>query len=218
MDAWSLSGLPNSAENAHALLEEMLQKYKSGDRDMKPGKHAFGIVITAWGRTNSKIGATKAQAVFEAMMSAFKSGHEDLRPDIIQYTALIDAWAKAGEPERAESILREMGSDKMVGVKPDAVSYNSVMHGWSRSGRPERAQALYDEMKQKSQAGNFELRPVGVTYNILVSAWLNHKRPDAVSNAQRVFDDMVASYKSGQRDLETCIDSLRDQIAKARTK
>ncbi len=159
----------------------------------------------------------KAQSVFDAMIAAFKSGDENLKPNVVTYGALIDAWAKAGEPERAESILREMDSEKTLAVKPNVITYGSAMNGWSRSGRPERVQALYDEMLQKHQAGEADLRPNSFTYDILISAWLKSQQPDAVSNAQRVFDDMMASYRSGQKDLKPWIDKFCALIAKARS-
>jgi hypothetical protein len=73
-------------------------------------------------------------------------------------------------------------------------------------------------MIHKHQAGEHELRPDGFTFAMVISARLMSKRPDAVSNAQRVYDDMVVSYKSGQRDLEPNIEKFRARIAQARSR
>jgi pentatricopeptide repeat protein len=230
MDAWARSGVPNAAERVQSLFDELTRKDLGGARDLKPSTQTFGILVKAWGRSKRKDGAVKAQAVFDDMMKRFRDGakaqtvsddllkfysvgDDALKPNKVILNSLIDAWAKAGEPNRAERTLREM---ETFGLKPNVISYNTVLNGWSRAGHPERAQALYHEMIQKSQAGEPELNPNGITYDIVIRAWLKAKRPGTVLIARRVFNDMVRSYESGQRDLEPRIKKLRVLIALGR--
>jgi pentatricopeptide repeat protein len=212
MNAWASCGLVDAPERAQALLNELIQKWKAGDESMKPGLHSFSTVIKAWTQSKRKDKGATAQAVVDDLLKFYRAGDDALKPNKVILNSLIDAWAKAGEPNRAERTLREM---ETFGLKPDAISYNTVLNGWSRAGHPERVQALYHEMIQKSQAGEPELNPNGITYDIVIRAWLKTKRPGTVLNARRVFDDMVRSYESGQRDLKPRIEKLRVLIERS---
>jgi pentatricopeptide repeat protein len=125
--------------------------------------------------------------------------------------ALIDAWAKAGLPENAEQMLREMESEATLGLKPDTITYNTVMIGWSRSHHPkalDRMQALYDEMKDKYLGGDKNVRPDARTFNTVLSTWRRTGRRDGMLKAEAVFQDMHARYRSREADLKPLVDEF----------
>jgi pentatricopeptide repeat protein len=162
-------------------------------------------MITAWGRSKGKDGAAKAQALFDDMLARHKSGDIDLRPGVVEYTALIDAWARAGAPERAEQILRDMDSSGNVGVKPNVISYTAVMNAWSRSGKSDaahRTQALFNELMQKFEAGERAKKPDLHTFGTLITAWGRSKHTNSAYQAQAVFDKLLWFYRSGDQDLK----------------
>ncbi len=221
MKAWAQSGLPHAAERAQALFDEMTRKHKAGEQDLKPNTQTFGILITVWARSKSEDSATRAQSIFDDMMSQYRGGDADLKPSTVTYSALIDAWGKAGEPERAEAVLRDLESDSTLELHPDVAVYNSVMNAWTQSGLPhaaERAQALFDEMTRKHNAGEQDFKPNTKTFGTLITAWARSKCGDGASKAQSIFDDMMLRYRDGDADLKpntVIYSALIDAWAKA---
>jgi pentatricopeptide repeat protein len=188
-----------------------MQKFEAGDRDMKPTLHTFGTLITSWGRSKHKDSAAKAQSVFDNLLSFYRSGHPDLKPNVVICNALIDALAKAGLPEKAEQVLRELESEATLGLKPDTITYNTVMSGWSRSRHPkamDRMQALFDEMKDKYLGGDKNVRPDARTFNTMLSTWHRNGRRDGMLKAEAVFQDMLARYRSGEAELKPLVDEF----------
>ncbi len=215
MRAWSRSSLPCAAKRAQALFHELLQKYKAGDREMKPDIHAYGALISAWSRSKHKDRAIQAQAVFDDAVTRYKSGDKTLEPGVMQYNSLIGAWAKAGEPEMAESILREMDLNGSYKSKPDKVTYGTVIVAWARSGLPNaaaRAQSLYDDLKRQFQSGDLLVKPNSPTFYYLISAWCQSTRHDALPKAQSVFYDLLACYRSGEAELKVLVDKCSSMI------
>jgi pentatricopeptide repeat protein len=208
MNGWAKSRSPDAAYRAQALFDEAVRVYEAGDRnDMKPDVHSYGTLISAWGRSNSKDKAVKAQSVFNNMMTRYKLGDKDLRPTAIEYTALIDAWIKAGIPEQADSILRNMESE--CGAKPNYRTYSAMLVGWSRARHPEaadRMQSIYDEMKRKYVAGDHQLKPTASVFDLLLTAWLGTGRNDKISKAEAVFKDMYNRYLSGEKEFKPLVE------------
>jgi pentatricopeptide repeat protein len=201
MNAWAHSGHPDAVLRAQALFDELLKKYQC-DRELKPDLRSFGTLISAWGRTKSEFGAAKAQKVFNDMVALYKAGDKDLQPTKIHYSALLDAWAKAGQPERAENILRKL---ERAAVKPDISCYNAVINGWAKSRSPDsaqRAQALFDEAVQIYEAGHRnDMKPDDYAYATLITAWGRSNSKDKAVKAQALFNDKVTRYRLGDNDL-----------------
>jgi pentatricopeptide repeat protein len=134
-----------------------------------------------------------------------------VKPNVVVYTAVIGAWARAGLPEKAEQVLREMESEATWGIKPNTITYNTVMIGWFRSHHPkaiDRMQALYDEMKDKYLGGDKNVKLDARTFDLVLSAWRCNGRRDGVLKAEAVFQDMLARYKSGEAELKPLVDEF----------
>jgi pentatricopeptide repeat protein len=212
MNVWSLSSKPNAVHQVQALFDELMQKYEAGDSGMKPDPQVFATLITAWGRSKHVDSAAKAQAVFDYLLSLYALGHhEDLKPNVVVYNALIGAWTKAGVPEKAEQILREMESEESLGIKPNAKTYHVVISGWSRSCHPksaDRMKGLYDKMKDKYLAGDDTVKPDINTFGLLLSAWRRTGRKDGLIKAEVVFRDMQDRFVSGEAGLKPLVDEF----------
>ncbi len=206
MHAWARSRHPEAVFRAQALFDE-LQK----DSVTKPDLHVFATLITAWGRSKHDDRAAKAQAVFDNLLSLYTSGHQDLKPNVVVYNALIAARVKAGVPEKAEQILREMESEASLGIKPDLITYTTIMEGWSRSEDPkaaDRMQGLYDEMRNKYLAGDDTVKPDGRIFKTILSTWRRTGRKDGLFKAEVVFRDMHARCLSGEAELKPLVDAF----------
>lgn len=212
MNVWSKSNRPDAIQRTAALFDELVQHYLAGDRKLKPGLFSYATMIQAWGRSKQKDGALKAQEVFDKLLSRYRSGDKELKPDIVVYTTLIDAWSRAGHPERAELILREIGSNESLGVRLNTFPYVSVMKGWSCSKHPmaaERIHALYDDMNAKYFAGNNpEVKPDARILELVISAWLRKGRNVGLSKLEAVYKDIQDRYQDGEAEMKPFLEEL----------
>ncbi len=99
MNAWCQSQAHGAAEKAQSLFDELVQKYKQGDRTFKPDTACYNTLISGWGLSGDAAGALKAQALFDEMLQIPHG------PNVATYNALIDAWAKSGMPDKAKDCL-----------------------------------------------------------------------------------------------------------------
>jgi pentatricopeptide repeat protein len=200
LNVWAHSDHSDSAERTQALFDDILNKYNKGYTHLKPTLQTFKALVTS--RRSGK-GAEKAQAAFDDMWARYQAGDEELKPDAAICNALIGVWGRAGQPQKAERLLRDM--EETLGVKPNIITYNQVIHGWSRSGLAEageRAQRLFDELQQKYEDGNFDLKPDERSYGMLLVAWARTNTLAGAEKAQAIFNDMMARYQSGDKRLK----------------
>jgi len=66
---------------------------------------------------------------------------------LARWNQTINAAAKAGDPEKAESTLKDMESR---GISPDIISFNSVIHASAKLGNLERAEKWLKCMRMRS--------------------------------------------------------------------
>jgi trimethylamine:corrinoid methyltransferase-like protein len=91
MTAWTRSGHPDKAQRAQLLYDEMIQKYKAGDKGVKPGPPAFEVLISAWCESGQPDAIQKAQVVLDDMLARFRSGEVELEPSVEKLRAMMDA-------------------------------------------------------------------------------------------------------------------------------
>merc|ERR1719276_163682 len=63
---------------------------------------------------------------------------------LARYNQSINAAAKAGAPDQAERLLRDI---EETGLKPDVISYNSVIHACAKLGEVNRAEKWLVQMR-----------------------------------------------------------------------
>jgi pentatricopeptide repeat protein len=159
-------------------------------------------VINAWGKSGSAKYAEKAEALLWRVHDLHENSGwpEDAKPNVIMYASVISAWAKAGNPDRAELILKNMYEDYMLNgnakVQPNNWAFNNVMFAWSKSTSPhavESAEALLRKMIELNENGVLDSRPDAASYNILIQTILRRKMnyPEAVAKAESLVQEMI---------------------------
>jgi len=78
---------------------------------------------------------------------------------LARYNQSINAAAKAGVPDQAERLLRDI---EETGLKPDVISYNSVIHACAKLGQVDRAEKWLVQMRKDG------VEPNTITYNIFM--------------------------------------------------
>ena len=107
--------------------------------------------------------------------------------DAAPYNALISALGRAGKPDAALNLYRQMssseGSGKQVLCQPTVVTYGAIMMTLVKAGRLGEAGEILNEMQE---AG---CRPNLVVFNTLISGW-GRKR-----HGQTEVEELVAGMK-----------------------
>jgi pentatricopeptide repeat protein len=175
LDALAKSG---QADQARALLNEMLQLYAEGDTTVQPGVYSFSCVLAAYAKAGQ---AEAAEGVLQEMEALYEQTRDvKFRPNTICYSILIGAFAGSGEPRRAEAILQRMMESPYDSVKPNLVSFNQVLHAWAKSGdfeAVERATAILDRIELLHANGESPLKPDQKSYNNLLNCCANSPNP-----------------------------------------
>jgi pentatricopeptide repeat protein len=74
--------------------------------------------------------AEKAEFYLNQQKVSFAAGVKSLRPNSYIYSSVMNAWARAGKPERAESVFKEMYEDFAVNgnksAAPNTITFNST--------------------------------------------------------------------------------------------
>lgn len=116
----------------------------------------------------------RAQALLDGMVQANLATR-------ISYNACLKAWACSHDPEKAESLLRQMPT-------PDKISYTTVIDAWAKAGNANRAEALLREMEELSQKPNSSMVPDIIAYTTVLSAYSQQKHD--VNKALQLFERM----------------------------
>jgi pentatricopeptide repeat protein len=156
-------------------------------------------VINAWARSGSSSAAEKAEALFRRVQELDESEWPDVKPNTIMYTSVIKAWANAGDPDRAELLLKQMYEDYMLHgnseVKPNKFSFNSVLSAWSKSSSPnavDSAEALLRKMTELKKHGVLDSSPDVVSYNCILHTLAKRRSyPQAVAKAESLMEEMI---------------------------
>lgn len=94
LDCWQKSGHPDAGAKAQALMEWMLQEYKSSnDKGLQPNAYTFSAVIGAWARSRRIGKPNKAQALLKDMQQLHADGIVAEPPNVYCYTNVISSCA-----------------------------------------------------------------------------------------------------------------------------
>jgi pentatricopeptide repeat protein len=105
--------------------------------------------------------------------------------DVIAYSTIIHACAKAGEPVRAEEVLKRMEAG---GVEPNTICFNEVINAFAENGNLLKAEQYFEAIQQRN------LPPSTSTYNSILKACV---KSGDVAQAEAWFQKMVSSGLEG---------------------
>jgi pentatricopeptide repeat protein len=164
MTALSKSNQRGAAQEAHTVLERMLERYRGGEVQVKPDAVAFSTVIDAWARDDSPNAAQRALDLLDKM----KSLQDELgvEPNALTYTSVIRALKNSRDINAAtiaESILEEI-------PQPSTIHYNAVIDVHAKSpnwNKAERALELMRTMEARNVTSDI------ITHNSVLAACAN---------------------------------------------
>lgn len=216
IQAWAHSDHPNAADKAEALITELRTQYEAlenRDVSMKPTEGAYIGWITCLSKSADKIaGAAKANRVLEDIIS--RAQRDQFQPGINLYNAVLNAWAKAGQPQNAETMLRDLCEKAFDPgcCMPDQISFTTVIDAWAKSGRPEapdRAEELVVLLQQFSDfCFKRTTRANAVTLTAVMNCWAKSSRKEAPERASEILRQMILKHREGSIDMRPTLISF----------
>lgn len=216
IQAWARSDRPGAAEKAEVLIMELRAQYEATRRlevSMKPTEAAYIGWITCLSKVPDKIaGAVKAARVLEDILQRAEKDH--FRPSIKIYNAVMHVWAKAGQPQNAELMLRDLCEKAFDSgsCMPDQISFTTVIDAWAKSGRPEAPDRGEEVLALLQQFSDFcfqrTARPNAITLTAVMNCWAKSSRKEAPDRAEAILRRMIRSYKDGDPELRPSLVSF----------
>jgi Pentatricopeptide repeat domain len=209
IEAHANSGAEGSPSKTEDVLNRMIEKYRSGDRDVVPNARSFNAAISAYAKSDLPGAAQQAEYLLNQMDGLYMSGLQDAKPNSFNYNSLISAWANCneeGSAQRAAEILERMEQSYAYGdvsCKPTTVSFNAVIDAYAKSGledAAERAEDVLRRMEKLSQAGG-DVKPNTRSFNSVMNAWAKSGHEDAALKAQDLLEYMQRLYDEGNKSV-----------------
>jgi PPR repeat len=198
-----------ACQEATALMERMRAMHKADYLTEGPDAGIMRLIVSCWARMSrsgnsqhvKKEASLKALQYLQEMRQMANAGPANPRmiPDLVTYDEVLRCLATTREPQRAETLLKQMVDDyKQRGAdtytaKPNTDCFNSVLLGWALVSSPSnsevstsRAQGVLDAMQRLPLSANRD------TYHNMIHVWSNAGRPDIAEN---IFRRMKAKYQ-----------------------
>ena len=77
--------------------------------------------------------------------------HGLTKPSLPRMNSILLAYSRCGQPEKAESLIREMRED--LGMEPDVVCYTTLIDGYYKKGNLGKCWDLYEECSRREKPG-----------------------------------------------------------------
>jgi hypothetical protein len=127
MNAWSNSTLPNAAQRVEYFLDQMIERFTAGDKELMPSTISFSIAIKAWTRTDDRGNGTKALALLDHMLTLSKKGYPTA-PDIVTLNSVLRAVANdSSKVEKISDATKMLELIKDIRLNPDLSTYNNIL-------------------------------------------------------------------------------------------
>ena len=198
--AYSLSGLPDSGEQAQRIVDMLENWHEAGNTNVRPNVVCYTTVMSAWARGKApaqtalkKVNETltKLENLYEATLD------KSLRPNKITYITAMDVYCRKC-PDVAGSMSQNI-VDHMIELyskdigydRPTRIVFNTLIHAWSRSQEPdaaEMAEKIFSWLESQYSAGDQYVRPDEVTLCAVLNVWANNAIDGGAMRAQQIMD------------------------------
>jgi len=189
------------ALQAEAILNQMHEKFLTGDVNSKPNTKTFNNLISSWSKSGSPMAPWRADSIFKRMEKLSNSGQLDVKPDGETFDTVIatlsNDWGAdaASKVDRYLELMREYFHSGPSDCMPSVVAYTSAIRAWgSNIDDPRavlRAKALLDEMHELAGAGATSVKPDQNTYLV----YLDALSKSAVEGKEELAQDALISMQ-----------------------
>mmetsp|Transcript_25423 Transcript_25423/g.60101 ORF Transcript_25423/g.60101 Transcript_25423/m.60101 type:complete len:1022 (-) Transcript_25423:741-3806(-) len=218
-------GSNGKAEQAEALLFEMIERSRRDGEKVAPNIKTWGNVIRAYAQSGRSDAGVQANRIFEKLEAEYQkcwsnddddyeSGDDCIKPNFVCYTTVLQAWARGRAPQnvtiqKVNNILHKMETAfEQTGdesIRPNGVTYTIAMNAYCRHDPMNcgaLAQNLVDRMVRLYGKGVGFDRPSLVVMNTLINSWSASQDPAGPENAESIFRWMESQYASGDESMK----------------
>mmetsp|Transcript_2580 Transcript_2580/g.6188 ORF Transcript_2580/g.6188 Transcript_2580/m.6188 type:complete len:989 (+) Transcript_2580:124-3090(+) len=198
--AYSLSGLPDSGEQAQRIVDMLETWYAEGKTLVRPNVICYTTVMSAWarGKAPARIALQKVNETLTKLEALYEETlDESLRPNKITYITAMDVYCRKC-PDIAGSMsqnlvdhMMELYSKNIGYDRPTRIVFNTLINAWSRSQEPESAEMaekIFSWLESQYSAGDEYARPDEVTLCAVLNAWANNAIDGGAMRAQQIMD------------------------------
>ena len=121
--AWARAG---NANRCRALLDEMLEKYASGDEAVKPDSTTFAFVINSLWKSGDPNAPEAAIEMLQLLEDEFAKGDADFAPTTAVYTSVVNTLARSDLSDKAVRAKEVLERAKRR-VRPDISLLTGVL-------------------------------------------------------------------------------------------
>ena len=199
------SRLHGAAERAEAVLMEMRDLYYNRNQyDIKPDRVSYSSAITGYANEGRPL---DAERILGMMIEEYRNGDTRCKPDTIAYTSVINSWAQSGEPgaaRRAMEFLQQMEKEAEhdSDLRPTKVTYGCAINAWANEGSGEMAAAVLHRMEQLCEAGDKEVCPDKIAYNMVLKGFAEQRDESAPPRCEALYRRMEQLHDEGRRSMK----------------
>jgi len=146
----------------------------------------------------------RVELLFEELKTKYEAGDSSLQPSTEAFITRLKAWSRAGNPEMASKVLRELiANANDFGLEYRTEDFNCVLQAWSRTQRGdagEKAESGLHQMVEFSKQNTFDCRPDSSSYNAVILAHSNTGMETSGERSFALFKDLkaVAAQQIGE--------------------
>jgi pentatricopeptide repeat protein len=221
LHAWAKSGNVDAVERVTAILDriELLHSKHStrGESPLKPNHMSYNNLLNCYANSpNPRKYAPFAQQKLEWM---HLQSDASMKPTRISYNIVLRAWGKAGLPQKADGLLRDIcrlyRNSQGSLIAPHVDLFITVIAGWAVSKdkeAPQRVEALLKLMEDLHDTEGLETKPNQIAYNAFLDCLARSRDPNAAHRAERVLRRMQDQWRAGFEGIKPDVVSFTSVI------
>jgi len=191
---YSKSYHPEAAEDAEALLNNIIDLHQNNVLEERPSTWSYNLVLKCWARSKDPTAPRRAKQLYDRM-----SNHHGIVPDSTSMNTVLNTWAKKANPMNTEKLFWDFYNayiqDPLQHPQPNIISFGTVLNALaSKASRypeaPDRAEALFRKLFELHQAGWEDCRPDAAAFSSLMQAWGKSRQPGAAEKAESILRKM----------------------------
>ena len=189
INAWERSKRLNAAEQAQAVLDEMIALK---DPRIAPTTLHFNRVILSWARRGE---ALQAEALLQQMIDNCDNENiQQTLPNLSSFNFLLSAWSKSGSDVAMEKVEETLLRMSNLAVRPDTTSFNTVLGCCTRyPGHFVKARSVLDLQIARFTDGDQGCRPDVYGYTSVIECCATE--PGSMKNRKKAFSMALATFE-----------------------
>lgn len=201
ISALGRTGKTVQAEEVMSQMEDMY--YETSEPTLRPNKACYTALIWAYVKAGD---SAKAEATL-LRLSKLE------RLDTDSWNGVLASWVQAGTDdavERTATVVKWLQDQHPDGEKEDLpiTTYNTLMGNYAKSENPQQGVRLASDLFAWLQEHeNKRLRPNGITYLSMITAWRNAGNPSQAEAALLLATQQSPAVELDARHFNICISS-----------